>query len=191
MGIHELTADEALNIQLGALGFDEVDFTEHLTEGAALTSTYWSVDNDLYDSGGGTGITITDEQDLNLKAFYAGELLDSLQVLTPEANRIMTDNQNQWTNHDCTTFSDAGSHLRSDANTAGMYFKLATQYAPMSPGVSYTMVVKTNGQTWQGALGWEVQDYGGRTLFTIDDDPGTGGQTTIFTAPAGTEGGFR
>ena len=189
-GIHMLTADEALNVQLGALGFDEVDFTEHLTEGAALTSTYWSVDNDLYDSGGGTGITITDEQDLNLKAFFAGELLDSLQVLTPLANRIMTDNQNQWTNHNLTTFSDAGSWLRTDANSIGLYCKLATQYAPMSPGVSYTMVVKTNGQTWNGP-GWSFQDYDGNELFQVTSDPGTSGQTSTFTAPAGTSGGFR
>ena len=189
-GVNSLDTGEALNVQLARLGFDEVDFTEHLTEGDMATATYWSRSNDLYNSGGGTSITVTNEQDLNLKAFFLGELLDSLQVLTPEANRIMTDNVNNWVNNNLTTFSDAGSWLRTDANSIGLYCKLATAYAPMTEGVEYTMVVKTNGQTWTGP-GWSFQDYAGNELFQVTSDPGTSGQEETFNGPVGTAGGFR
>ena len=189
-GIHMLTADEALNIQLGALGYDEVDFTEHLTNGATVASSEWGVVNDLKTADGAVSLTVSDTTDSTLANFFTGELLDALQILTPVANRVMTDNQNQWTSHDLTTFSDAGSWLRTDANDAGMYFKLATQYAPMTAGEEYKMVVKTNAQTWQGT-GWYVQDYGGRALFSVLSDPGTSGQEETFTAPDGTSGGFR
>ena len=175
----------------GSSGVDEVEAGEHLTNGSTVASSEWSVTNDLKTSDGAVSLTVTDEADANLAAFFAGELLDALQILTPLANRVMTDNQNNWASHDLTTFSDAGSWLRTDANTAGLYFKLATQYAPMTAGAEYKMTVKTNSQTWQGALGWEVQDYGGRTLFTVSVDPGTSGQVSTFTAPSGTSGGFR
>jgi len=102
----------------------------------------------------------------------------------------MTDNVNNWANHNLTNFSDAGSWLRTDADSIGLFCKLATQYAPMVAGTEYKMTVKTNGQTWNGP-GWSFQDYAGNELFQVTSDPGTSGQVETFDGPVGTEGGFR
>ena len=196
-GVNSLDPGEALNVQLARLGFDEVDFTEHLTNGATVASAEWSVTNDLKNADGATSLTVTDVADSNLAAFFVGELLDALQVLKPLRNRDMSAGVN-WVSHDLTTFSAAGQWLRTDANTAGMYWKIDPAYAPMIAGHTYKMTVKTNGQTWQGT-GWEFKDAGGRrlesstvpgTYFQVLSDPGTGGQIFTFTAPTGTSGGF-
>ena len=71
MSIHDLTAHEALNIEVARLGFDEVDFTEHLTEGGHATATYWTGDGDFKDSDGDMQLTITNEADKDIAALLA------------------------------------------------------------------------------------------------------------------------
>lgn len=198
-GLQSLDAGEAANVLIGGLGFDEVDFTEHLTDGATIPSAKWGVTNDMVNADGSALITITDDLETLQVSMTSGEILGGLQVLQPLANRVMTDNQNNWASHDLTTFSDAGSWLRTDADTEGMYWKLDPAYAPMVAGQTYKMKVCTNGQTWNGT-GWEFKDYGGRrlesstvpgTYFQVLSDPGESGQEFTFIAPAGTSGGFR
>lgn len=61
----------------GLSGMDEVESGEHLTEGTAVGSSYWSGSNDLKAGSGNASITVTDSADKDLAAFFTGELLDS------------------------------------------------------------------------------------------------------------------
>lgn len=202
-GIHSLTADEAANVLVGGLGFDEVDFTEHLTNGATVAASEWDVTHDLKTASGSTSITVTDDADKDLAAFFTSELLTSLQVLQPEANRIFTASTMDWENHDIApVFETTGDHLRVNSNAAGQYFKLAAGYAPMVADQVYEMTLYCTDGGWSGT-GFEFQDYGGRALVLTADTPtGTpGGNFDVtsrpvnvvyqFKAPTGTSGGFR
>lgn len=201
-GIQSLDAGEALNVQLGALGFDEVDFTEHLTNGATVAASEWTGASDLKTASGNMSLTVTDEADKDLAAFFGGELTDALQILTPERNRIMTDGTANWANGNLANFSLTGNQLKAYGDAADEYFTLATQYAPMTAGQVYEMTLYASTTTWFGA-GWDFQDFGGRDLILTADSPTKPGGGAFwcedrpvnavfkFTAPAGTSGGFK
>ncbi len=90
-GLHSLDAGEALNVQVGSLGFDEVDFTDHLDSDSAS----WDIDGDLYNGGGAISITVSDGTSADLAAFFLGELTDAIQIIQPVGNRTMPGN---WAN---------------------------------------------------------------------------------------------
>ncbi|KKL33258.1 hypothetical protein LCGC14_2368400, partial [marine sediment metagenome] len=197
-----MTEQEALNVQLAMLGFDEVDFTEHLTNGATLGSGEWTAAGDLKNDAGSTSITVSDATDKDLAAFFTSELLTSLQILTPEANRIMTAATANWANGNLASFDLAGDHLKAYGDAADEYFTLAAAYAPMTAGQVYEMTLYASTTTWFGA-GWDFQDVDGRDLILTADTPtGPAGlafwcedrpvnAVFKFTAPAGTSGGFK
>ncbi len=186
----------------GMSGFDEVESGEHLTNGATVASAEWSVANDLKTADGATSLTVTDETDADLAAFFAGELLGALQVLTPEANRIMTAVSANWANGNLAGWSLSGDHIRAYGDAADEYFSLAAQYAPMTAGQVFEMTLYAEVDTWFGS-GWDFQDAGGRDLILTADTPtGPGGSAFWcedrpvnavfkFTAPTGTSGGFK
>ncbi len=188
---------------MNILGADQCVAMSLLSQGDFATHTDWDKSGDMKHAGGDMSVTVSDGAQADLQALFEGPLLAGLQVLTPEVNRIMTDNQNQWASHDMTQFSDAGSWLWTYADAADKYWKLDGQYAPMTPGSVYKMVLYNLGQIWSGS--WEVRDYGGRQFIIAPGSPmGTPGQSFIITtlpqspddeywfiAPEDTSGGFR
>ncbi len=187
----------------GMSGFDEVESGEHLTNGATVASAEWSVANDFKTADGAVSLTVTDETDADLAAFFAGELLGALQVLTPEANRIMTAGTANWANGNLAGWSLSGNHIRAYGDAADEYFSLAAQYAPMTAGQVFEMTLYAEADTWFGA-GWDFQDAGGRDFVLTADSPTTPSTGTTFwcedrpnnavfkfTAPTGTSGGFK
>lgn len=189
-GIHSLNADEAANVLIMGLGFDEVDFTEHLTNGATIAATKWDVTNDMKNADGDANVTITDNTE-TLAEFLGdgGELETPPELITPEANRIITEGQHNWARHgtDFSSYADTGGHIWTLAAAEGDYMSLAAEYAPMTPGVEYMLKVTCGATNWKAP--WIFQDDSGNELFTITTK-GTATERT-FTAPAGTSGGLR
>ncbi len=192
-----LTTEQALNLLVGGYGYDEVDFAEHLQEGDELGDTYWTPTNDLHCSDCDVELTIKDLADSNLTNFFTGELLDSLHIIQPVANRTIT-GSNTWANGNMTNWHQTSGRLWTNAASADLYFTLAPTYAPMTAGTVYNLTFVLRGSSGT----WEVQDYGGRALpLTSSSTDGTGLDymrpdssktwSYQFTAPAGTAGGFR
>ncbi len=189
MGIHDLTASEAAS--LGRLGFDEVDFTEHLQEGSQATATYWDAVGDFKDSDGDMQLTITNEQDKDIAAMLAplsGEVYVDLNAnteLMPNANDRTFAGASAWANVDVNAY-DETADLTLTANARGQYVTLLVASAPMTAGLRYQIgfdmanIVET----------WDITDFtGGQTFGTISLDGTT--QVVNFTLNADLTGGFR
>ncbi len=186
IGIHSMTEQEALNVQLSSLGFDEVDFTNHLDSDSAS----WDIAGDLYNGGGAISITVSDGTSADLAAFFLGELTDAIQIIQPVGNRTMPGN---WANGPAPYALDTWNTASNRLYTVGVqhdYFRLAATYAPMVAGKSYTLTIGAGvEQSFAGE--WEITDYGGRSFSPAVEVTTKGTHTYTFTAPTGTSGGFR
>lgn len=190
-GIHSLTVDEAAAIAQGRLGFDEVDFAEHLQEGAHATATYWDDTGDLKDSDGDMQLTITNEQDKDIAAMLAplvGEVYVDLAAdaeVMPNVEDRDFSGASAWANVDVNAY-DETTDLTLTADAIGQYVTLLVASAPMTAGKRYQLgfdvanIVET----------WTIQDFtGAQTLGTVSLDGVT--QVINFTVDADLTGGFR
>ena len=195
-GIHSLTAGEAACLATGRLGFDEVDFTEHLTEGGHATATYWAATGDLKDSDGDMQLTVTNEQDKDIAALLAplvGEVYVDLaanaEIIVTSSSRNFTGGGTAWANaaadDDINAF-DETTDLTLTADKIGAYCYLPVAEAPMTAGKRYQLgfdmanIVET----------WTIMDFTGTQTFgTVSLDGTT--QVINFTVDADLTGGFR
>lgn len=172
-GLHSLDAGESLALMVGRLGFDEVDFTEHLTEGNQATATYWTGTGDCADSDGDFQFTVTNEQDTDLALAMSadrptaiGEILEGLAVseLIATANDRTFAGASNWTNAtaplDINAYNET-TDLTITADTVGAYCYLPVANALMTSGLRYRLQFDVANI----ASTWDIKDYTGAQTF--------------------------